>query len=449
MKLKLPASVNAIINSLQAKGYEAYAVGGCVRDSILNREPEDWDITTSATPWQVKDIFNRTVDTGISHGTVTVLIGNNAHEVTTYRIDGDYEDGRHPSEVTFTASLEEDLRRRDFTINAMAYNDDSGLIDLYGGVEDLQHKCIQCVGNAEARFGEDALRILRALRFAAQLDFGIEQATYDAICKLSGTLSKISAERIAAEMTKLLLSGHPEYIQYAFDTGITSVILPEFDAMMNTAQNNPHHCYDVGHHTIESLKYISADKVLRITMLLHDVGKPGCRVTDEDGIDHFKGHAMEGMELSREILQRLKFDNDTIYQVTNLIKWHDCRMEPSMKMVRKVLNKLGPDLFGKLLKVQYADTMAQSGFCRKEKLQNISEVERCFQEIMDSKQCISLKDLKLTGQDLITMGMKPGPQIGELLNRALDQVLEYPEKNQRDYLLFYIKTLIKEEKENK
>ena len=295
MKLKMPASVDIIIDSLQANGYEAYAVGGCVRDSILGRDPDDWDITTSATPWEVKAVFGRTVDTGLQHGTVTVLLGNHAHEVTTYRIDGDYEDGRHPKDVTFTASLEEDLKRRDFTINAMAYNDKSGLIDLYGGVDDIQRGCIRCVGNAEERFGEDALRILRALRFSAQLGFGIEQDTYDAICKLAQTLEKISAERIAAELTKLLLSERPEYIQHLYETGITKVILPEFDPMIETSQNNPHHCYTVGRHTLESLKYIPAHKVLRFTMLLHDIGKPNCRTTDEDGIDHFKGHAVEGM----------------------------------------------------------------------------------------------------------------------------------------------------------
>ena len=286
---------------------------------------------------------------------------------------------------------------------------------------------------------------MRALRFAAQLEFGIDQETYEAVSKLSPTLAKISAERIATELTKLLVSGRPEYIQHAYDTGITKVILPEFDAIMETPQNNPHHCYNVGRHTIESLKYTPEDKVLRLTMLLHDMGKPGCRITDEDGIDHFKGHAMEGMELSREILQRLKFDNDTIYQVTNLVKWHDCRMEPSLKNIRKILNKIGPNLFDKLLVVQYADTMAQSGFCRKEKIQRITEVEACFKEIMESNQCISLKDLELTGQDLIALGLKPGPQIGQLLNQALDQVLEEPEKNERNYLLSFIDSIIKSE----
>lgn len=449
MKLKLPASVDLIIDNLQANGYEAYAVGGCVRDSILDREPDDWDITTSATPWEVKKIFNRTVDTGLQHGTVTVLIGNYAHEVTTYRIDGEYEDGRHPKEVTFTACLEEDLRRRDFTINAMAYNDKSGLVDLYGGMEDIQRGCIRCVGNAEERFGEDALRILRALRFAAQLGFGIEQSTYAAIHTLAPTLAKISAERIAAELTKLMVSDRPEYIQHLHESGISKIILPEYDAMENVPQNNPHHCYTVDRHTVESLKYIPPDKVLRFTMLMHDMGKPSCRITDEDGIDHFKGHSAESMEIARNILQRLKFDNDTIYQVTNLIKWHDCRMEPSMKTVRKVLNKIGPDLFDKLLLVQRADTMAQSGYCRKEKLQNIQDVEACFHKIMEENQCISLKDLELTGQDLIALGLRPGPKIGELLNHALEEVLEDPEKNQKEYLLGFVETLIENQDETK
>ncbi len=446
MKLKLPASVDAIISSLQAKGYEAYAVGGCVRDYILNRKPDDWDITTSATPWQVKEIFNRTIDTGLQHGTVTVLFGGNAHEVTTYRIDGDYEDGRHPKDVTFTASLDEDLKRRDFTINAMAYNDKEGLVDLYGGLLDLQRSCIRCVGDPVERFGEDALRILRALRFAAQLDFGIEQNTYNAIRGMAHTLKKISAERIATELIKLLTSGHPEYMEHMYELEITRVILPEFDAMMSTPQNNPHHCYHVGGHTIESLKYVPADKVLRLTMLFHDMGKPSCRVTDADGIDHFKGHAQAGMEISRKVMQRLKLDNDTIYQVTSLIKWHDYRMTPTQENVRVMLNKTGPDLFEKLLDVQYADTMAQSGYYRKEKLQRITGVRQCFAEVMKAGQCYSLKDLKLTGQDLISMGTKPGPRIGQMLNTVLEQVLKYPEKNQRDYLLFYANTLVEEDK---
>jgi len=249
MKIQLPEKVNTIISTLQAHGYEAYAVGGCVRDSILGRIPDDWDITTSATPLETKSLFKRTFDTGIEHGTITVLIDKEAFEVTTYRVDGKYEDSRHPSEVTFTRSLKEDLLRRDFTINAMAYNDAEGLVDIFGGMEDLKNNTIRCVGNAKERFGEDALRILRAVRFAAQLGFEIESETQDAIKILAPTLANISAERIQVELIKMLVSPNPGLLQAAYELGITKVILPEFDELMKTTQETPHHIYTVGEHT--------------------------------------------------------------------------------------------------------------------------------------------------------------------------------------------------------
>jgi tRNA nucleotidyltransferase/poly(A) polymerase len=262
MKIQLPEKVNRIITTLQKHGFEAYAVGGCVRDSFLGRVPGDWDITTSAAPEETKSLFARTFDTGIEHGTITVLLNGEGFEVTTYRIDGKYEDNRHPSKVQFTRSLSEDLLRRDFTINAMAYNEQDGLVDLFHGMEDLKKGVIRCVGNAEARFSEDALRILRAIRFSAQLGFEIEKETRQAIRKLAPNLSYISAERIQTELVKLLISDHPEKIQDAYELGITKVILPEFDAMMETTQETLHHCYNVGEHTIHALMNIPADKVL-------------------------------------------------------------------------------------------------------------------------------------------------------------------------------------------
>ena len=249
MRLTIPPKVSEILDILHSHGYEAYAVGGCVRDSILARTPDDWDITTSANPEEVKGLFRRTVDTGLQHGTVTVLLGEESFEVTTYRLDGEYEDSRHPREVTFTSSLQEDLKRRDFTINAMAYNRQEGLVDFFGGMADLQRKVIRAVGDPKERFSEDALRIMRAVRFSAQLGFSIERKTYEALRELAPSLVHISAERIQTELVKLLLSEHPEYLEAAWQTGITRVILPEFDAMMETPQNSPHHCYDVGHIT--------------------------------------------------------------------------------------------------------------------------------------------------------------------------------------------------------
>ena len=329
MKIELPRKVVLIIKNLQRHGYDAYAVGGCVRDSILNRKPEDWDITTSAKPEQVKRIFRRTVDTGIEHGTVTVLIGKDGFEVTTYRVDGLYEDGRHPKEVTFTSRLEEDLKRRDFTINAMAYNDDERLVDAFGGMRDLNYHLIRCVGDPKERFSEDALRILRAVRFSAQLAFPIEPETAEAIKSLAPNLEKISAERIQAELVKLLVSDHPERIQDACELGITKVVLPEWDDMVGVKQNTPHHKYDVAAHTVHALQNVKNDKVLRLTMLFHDMGKPVMKTTDENGRDHFKGHAIASEQIAKTVMKRLKFDNDTIRKVTKLVAYHDYRMEPT------------------------------------------------------------------------------------------------------------------------
>ena len=345
MKIKLPEKVNQIIHTLQQHGYEAYAVGGCVRDSLLGRTPDDWDITTSATPMETKSLFARTFDTGIEHGTITVLIEKEAFEVTTYRVDGKYEDNRHPSEVTFTRCLEEDLLRRDFTINAMAYNDEEGLVDIFGGMCDLEHKIIRCVGDARARFGEDALRILRAVRFAAQLGFTIEEETKCAIRELSFTLDNISAERVQVELIKMLTSPNPGMIRDAYELGITKVILPEFDAMMVTKQETLHHKYSVGEHTIKTIEAIRADKVLRLAMLFHDIAKPLTKTFDDQGVAHFKMHDIKGAEMTKQILRRLKFDNDTLHKVVNLVQYHDYRMPAEPKNVRRAMYKIGEELF--------------------------------------------------------------------------------------------------------
>ena len=435
MKLRIPATAKMILDSLHARGYEAYIVGGCVRDSILGRVPEDWDITTSATPQQVKEIFPRTVDTGIEHGTVTVLVGSRAHEVTTYRVDGKYTDGRHPEEVTFTASLPEDLKRRDFTINAMAYDEEEGLIDLYGGMEDLQRHTIRCVGDPMERFSEDALRILRAVRFSAQLKFTIDEKTLAGIITLAPNLEKISAERICQELMKLITSDNPDYLKVAYEAGITRVILPEFDAMMRTPQNTPHHMYDVGTHTLVAMKGVKNDRILRLTMLLHDVGKPACRTTDESGVDHFKGHGPVGAEMAVKIMRRLKLDNETIRKVHTLVLYHDWRMHPDEKTVRHALNKVGEDLFPMLLQVQTADMLAQSDWHREEKLQRIFAVGQIHDEVLAKGQCFRIRDLAVNGRDLIEAGVPSGPEIGKKLNRALEIVLDDPEKNQKELLL--------------
>ena len=435
MKLSVPPGAEKILRALEEHGYEAYVVGGCVRDSILGRNPDDWDITTSASPQQVKEIFRRTVDTGLQHGTVTVLMDKEGFEVTTYRVDGAYEDGRHPKEVRFTASLEEDLKRRDFTINAMAYHPDRGLVDLFHGMDDMQKKVIRCVGDPMERFGEDALRILRAVRFSAQLGFTIEKKTREGIRALASNLSHVSAERIQVELVKLLVSPHPDFLRDAYETGITAQFLPEFDACMKTEQNTPHHCYTVGEHTLHSLLNIRADKVLRLTMLLHDIGKPVVKKTDETGRDHFKMHGPAGERMAKAILRRLKFDNDTIAKVCRLVKWHDDRPEPRMRSVRRAVNRIGEDLFPLYLEVQRADMLAQSEYLREEKTARLDGVTACYEEILREGQCVSLKNLAVTGRDLIAEGLQPGPELGAVLNRMLEHVLEYPEDNAKERLL--------------
>lgn len=435
MELRIPEKAKIILHTLEEAGYEAYVVGGCVRDSILGRSPDDWDITTSAKPEEVKALFRRTVDTGLIHGTVTVMLDKEGFEVTTYRVDGEYEDGRHPKEVSFTASLEEDLKRRDFTINAMAYNPKRGLVDLFGGVQDMENRIIRCVGNPLERFTEDALRILRAVRFSAQLGFSIEGETLKAISALAPNLKYVSAERIQVELLKLLVSPHPDYLRTAYEAGITKEILPEFDRCMETEQNTPHHCYNVGEHTLQSLLNIRADKVLRLTMLLHDFGKPVVKRTDENGRDHFKTHGPEGEKMAVSILRRLKMDNDTIRKVRSLIKWHDYRPKGEAVSVRKAASLIGEELFPLYLEVQKADILAQSIYRREEKLARLNAVSALYEEILDRGQCISLKTMALTGRDLIDAGYAPGKELGEILEKLLSHVLENPEDNKKEILL--------------
>ena len=436
--IRLPQKVNRIITSLQNAGFEAYAVGGCVRDSILGREPGDWDITTSAMPEETKALFEKTVDTGIEHGTVTVLLEREGFEVTTYRIDGKYEDSRHPKEVTFTRSLKEDLLRRDFTINAMAYNEKNGLVDIFGGLRDLKERKIRCVGDAKARFSEDALRILRGIRFAAQLGFSIDEETKAGMEKLAPTLKNISAERIQTELVKMLISRRPELIREAYELGITAQFLPEFDRLMETAQETPHHMYTVGEHTIHAIGNVRPDKVLRLTMLLHDMGKPAYKTVDEDGRAHFKKHALESEIIAGRILRRLKLDNDTIHKVTRLVRYHDYRMPSTAKDVRRAMNKIGEDIFSYYMEVRRGDVLAQSMYQREEKIQNLDEIERLYQEIIEKGQCVSLKELSVTGRDLIEAGLAPGKEIGVKLNELLLLVIEEPELNTKEKLLEYL-----------
>ena len=434
MNMWIPEHAEWIIRELMAHGFEAYAVGGCVRDSILGRKPEDWDITTSARPEQVKQIFHRTVDTGIEHGTVTVLVDKEAYEVTTYRVDGEYEDHRHPKEVTFTASLEEDLKRRDFTINAMAYNPETGLVDIFEGIEDLNKKIIRCVGDPNARFDEDALRILRAIRFSAQLGFEIDAATKDAMTEKAETLKDVSAERIRVELVKLLVSAHPEKMSEAYALGLTKVVLPEYDAIVGIEQHTPNHVYDVEEHTIRCLQNVEADPVLRLTMLFHDFGKPIVKKTDA-GRDIFYKHPEVSTAICKDILKRLKFDNYTLDRVCRLVKWHGLKYHPNEISVRRALNRVGRDLFEDFIKVQRADVLAKNPTVVPGKLAILEEKEAIYRRVIERGDCFEVKMLAVNGRDLIQAGIKPGPLLGAVLERLVEWVIDDPKRNIKKLLL--------------
>jgi len=436
MKIELPLDVKNIIEILEENGHAAYAVGGCVRDSILGQKPKDWDITTSAKPEEVKALFKKTIDTGIQHGTVTIMIGKNGYEVTTFRIDGEYLDGRHPEEVCFTEDLREDLRRRDFTINAMAYNEREGLVDIFGGIEDLERRLIRSVGNPRDRFGEDALRMMRAVRFGARFDFEIEENTKNAIKELAPTLEKVSAERIREEFVKTIYSKCPErLVDYAL-LGLSDVFMKEWNVCLKTEQNTPHHCYNVGRHIIEVVRAIPEGKEkLKLAAFFHDIGKPWSKTTDANGRDHFKGHNELGVEIAEDIMRRLKFDNNTIKFVTTMVKYHDARPGKSERAARRLLGKIGKENAVPFISLQMADILAQSDYMRDEKLMNVFDLEETFKTIIDRDDALCVKDLKINGGDLIAMGVQPGPAMGQILSELLEEVLKNPELNDRSKLM--------------
>lgn len=436
LHIELPVSVKKIISILSKEGYEAFAVGGCVRDSILDRNPDDWDITTSAKPEDVKRIFNRTFDTGIEHGTVTVRMGGESYEVTTYRIEGEYKDSRHPESVEFTSDLKEDLMRRDFTINAMAYNDQAGLVDEFDGIKDLENKTIRCVGDPYERFSEDALRILRAVRFAAQLGFKIEEETEKAMKELAPNLQNISAERIQTELEKLIMSDHPGMFLKAYELGITKEIMPEFDRLMDQEQRSIYHEHNVGEHTIKVMESTRKDRILRWTALLHDITKPDELSIDEDGYHHFKDHPDSGAEKAREIMKRLKMDNKTIKAVSHVILHHDDRpysLDP--ETIRRSVHEIGKDFYQYFIDFSYSDYEGKSDYARDVGYPMLEYCQAQFDEIKKKGYATSIKELDITGQDLIEMGVEPGEKIGEILEKLLDKVLSDPEQNIHEKLV--------------
>ncbi len=438
-RIKMPDEVQFVLGGLKKNGFEAFIVGGCVRDKILGTEPLDYDVTTSATPEEIKKIFRKTFDTGIEHGTVTVIQGEMAIEVTTYRVDGKYIDNRHPESVTYTRLLEEDLKRRDFTMNAMAYNDEVGLVDIFSGEQDLREGVIRCVGEPNERFHEDALRMIRAVRFSAKFDFGIEQKTLRAIQKNSRLLENISKERLREEMNKILLSDHPEKIVSLHDLGLLEFIMPEFIPLIGNKQNNPWHIYDIAEHTILSVKNMEKDLTLRLTMLLHDIGKSDRKTTDVVGVDHFYRHAELGSAMAKDILTRLRYDNKTISKVSTLIKYHDFRLITKEKNVRRALAKLTEEVFLDLIKVRRADDSAKNPEKVREESESIQKLIEVYGKIKKQGDCFKKADLKINGRDLIELGIVDGREIGRILDKVFMLVLEDPSLNEKEKLIQTIK----------
>lgn len=437
---QIPGEALVIIERLEAAGYEAYVVGGCVRDMLMNREPNDWDITTSAKPEQVKAVFERTYDTGIEHGTVTVILDKEHYEVTTYRIEGEYKDFRRPDHVSFVEDITLDLSRRDFTMNAIAYHPTRGFIDPYNGKMHIEKHIIKSVRDAKERFEEDALRILRAIRFSAQLGFEIEENTIKGIEACKHLLAFISHERIRDEFLKICLSDRPSHINKLYALGLMTYIIPEFIATYETKQNHPHHIYDVAKHSIVAMENVPKDTVLRLAALLHDIGKPATRSTDQKGIDHFYNHPDKGVEMSKKILRNLRWDNQTIRDVGILIKQHDYHLREKINKVtiKKLLGEMGVELFDKLIILQTADAKAQNPEKLQPKLVQIEKAKSLKQEVLQNEECYCLKDLALNGGDLIQLGIPKGKAVGETLAKLLNYVLHYPDKNNKQELIGYL-----------
>lgn len=436
--IKVPEEPSYIIKVLEKNGFKAYVVGGCVRDSLLLKEPNDWDIATSAKPADIIKIFeskgHKVIPTGLKHGTVTLRLKDNGYEITTFRIDGEYSDGRHPDNVEFTDDLKEDLSRRDFTINSMAYNEKAGLMDYFNGYEDLNNKMVKCVGAPSKRFDEDALRMLRAIRFSAQLGFQIEEKTAEAIKAKCDRIKNVSVERIQIEINKILMSDNPDYIAKLYDYKLLDYIIPEYSRCFKCEQNNPNHIYNVGVHIENSLKHVEKNLVLRLTMLFHDIGKPPCKTTDERGIDHFYGHPEKSFFMTEDIMKRLKYDNASIERVKVLVRFHDYELN-NAKQVRKVLSKIGEENFAYLLKVKEADIKAQNPEYYEKRQEKINIAREIFKKIIDEGNCFKLKDLAVNGRDLMNIGIKDGRLIGKMLNYLLEIVIENPQSNDKRNLL--------------
>lgn len=448
MTINLPADVHFIIETLEKRGHEVYAVGGCIRDALMGTEPKDWDICTSALPRQTMDTFagEHIIETGIKHGTITLMLNQNAYEITTYRVDGIYSDNRRPDSVTFVRSLREDLSRRDITINALAYSPKTGVVDLFDGISDLRGKVVRCVGEADTRFREDALRILRALRFASNLGFEVTKSTSESIHRNKELLTSIASERIMVELNKLLCGRCAGEILRSYKD-VFAVFIPELESMVGFEQNNPHHHVDVWEHTVEAVTYAPADTVLRLTLLLHDIAKPLC-YTQVDGVGHFYKHGQIGADMAKDILRRLKYDGNTVSAVSQLVLYHDAEIEPRRKIIRRWLSRIGEERLRMLIDIKKADTLAQAPEYRGKKLDALDAAADLIDEVIEQRLCFSLKDLAVNGRDLMDAGITDGVQIGRMLNRLLEMVVDESAENDKEVLLHQARE-IAEQKEFK
>lgn len=411
-------------------------MGGCVRDALLCRKPADWDIATNARPEQVGSIFPKHFDTGIKHGTVTVLQDGGAVEITTFRIDHDYTDNRHPGSVEFSDSFETDVKRRDFTINALGYNESEGIVDYVGGLDDLKNGIIRCVGEPDVRFREDALRILRALRFSSVLGFRIDDETFQSVIKNKQLLSEISAERIRAEIEKMFAGGSCTPLIHVCD-----VLFPELYKCFFCDQDNPYHIYNVGMHCLKAADCAEGGASVKYAALFHDIGKPSVKTVDENRVAHFYSHALFSEELARNIFNRLKLDNKTKKEALRLIKYHDRVFENTTKSVRRFLSKTDGDFFKKLLELKIADVKAQNPKYTKQRLDDIDKTAEILDEVLSADDAFSLKDLAVNGRDIMELGAK-NAQIRFILNRLLTAVIDNPRLNEREKLLELAKNII-------
>lgn len=433
-KILIPSFCDTIIKKLEENGFKAYLVGGCVRDAVLGKEPCDYDVATDATPSEMKNVFSelRVIETGLKHGTLTVLSDNNPVEVTTFRIDGEYEDNRHPKKVEFTVKLSDDLSRRDFTVNSLAYNQKSGLVDLFGGRSDIELKIIKCVGKPDERFEEDALRILRALRFASVLDFEIDKDTEKSIFKNKLLLKNISAERIFSEFKKLLCGKAAEKILIKYRE-VISVFLPEIEPCFDFDQRSKYHCFDIYTHIVKTVSNSESDETVRLACFLHDIGKPKAFFTDENGIGHFYGHQNISANISDNVLKRLKADNKILKTVSSLVRYHDCEIEPSEKAVKRFISKTSADFLRELIKIKKADSFARNPDYRKPD-EYFDELIKILEKIVTEEQCFKLKDLAVNGNDIAELGFE-GKKIGEILNTLLEKVIDGELKNEKEELI--------------